>query len=183
MIKKLNSIVSLLCCVSLLGHFVTMTKSMMTGWYNLGVCKNLAHMTGLTVSIHVCLVLIIFFFIHDGSNLSLYGKENMKTIIQRASGLVIMLMVHFHVKNYGFIMSDEPFMMIERIRICVMEIVFFASIFAHLSTSFSKAFISLGLISDCKKINILDIVIRVFCAISMLIVTITMLRFVLAFGV
>lgn len=183
MVKKINAFISLLCCLSLLGHFGTMSYSMLTGWYNFVICKRLAHTTALTVSIHVFLVLIIFFFLHDGSNFSRYWRENIRTIIQRSSGIVIILLVHAHVKNYGFIISGEPFMMVERIRICVMEVIFFTSIFAHVATSFVKAFITLGLISDDKKINTFEKIVNIVCVIGLLLIVVNMLRFVITFGV
>lgn len=182
MIKKANAIISLLCCLSLLGHFTTMTYSMLTGWYDYAICKNLAHLTAICVSIHVVLVFIIFFFLHDGSGSMRYAKDNIRTIAQRFSGLLIIILLHAHVKDYRFIMASAPFPMMERIRICIMEMLFFIAVFIHVSTSFSRIFISLGIVSDVKKIKAIDMSATVFCLVSMIVVIITMLRFVLNFG-
>lgn len=167
MVKKLNTVVSLVCGLSLLGHFLTMTYSMMTGWYDFNLCKKLAHTTAISVSVHVILVLIILFFLHDGSSYGAYKSRNIGTIVQRASGLLMIIFVHFHVTNYGFIMSHAAFQMDERIRICLMETIFFVSVFAHLASSFSKAFITLGILTDIKKVKILDKIIGIFSLVCM----------------
>lgn len=134
MIKKFNAVISLLCSVCLLCHFGTMTYSMLTGWYNYNVCKTLAHLTAGFVGIHVILVMIIFFFLHDGSDLSRYRKENAKVIVQRISGLAMVALLHSHVKNYSFIMSGDPFLTEDKVRVIFLEVFFFCTVFLHLTT-------------------------------------------------
>lgn len=181
MVKKLNALVSLICCLCLFGHCGTMTYSMMTGWYSFAICKNLAHATAITVGVHVALVLVIFFFLQDQSNMSRYKKENGRVMAQRASGLIMIIVLHAHVKNYGFIMSGEPFLAGDKAKVIILEFIFFLSVFMHLSSSFSKAFVSLGLISSKKTLTIVDRVMQVLCIVLFLVVMVTMVRFVVGF--
>lgn len=182
MIKKANAAVSLLCCVTLLGHYGTMVYSLLTGWYSLSLCKNLAYANAAMVSVHVGLVLILFFFFHDSSNLSRYPKENKDALVQRISALVILLLLHAHVKNYGFIMSRDPLSLAERIRIIVMEVLFFEAVFSHVGTSVGKALVSLGLITRRETLQRVNKALHIGTILLNITASLSMIRFVVGFG-
>ena len=176
-LKKLNALVAWLAMLSLLGHMVTMTYSLLTGWYNFSICKGLAYCTAITVGAHVLIVLIIFFFQHDGASTS-YAKLNARTIEQRASALVVLLLLHAHVKSFGFIVAGAPVSLLTKILIIVTEVLFFTAIFSHVVTSFSRSLITLGLIrSDEAEARVTKIVSRT-CTVMLVIICLALIRFV-----
>lgn len=177
MIKKLNAIVGLICILCLCGHFGTMAYSLATGWYDYNICKSLAWATAITVSVHVVLVIIIFLFLHDGSKIT-QKKMNARVIVQRVSGIVMIVFLFFHVKNYGFIVSGDPLIISEKIRIIIMEAIFFWAVFSHISSSFSSALLSLGAITREKTYNRINIAVKIICGACFITIMILMIRFV-----
>lgn len=169
--KKINAFITWIVIVSLLGHVFTMTYSLVTGWYDFGICKTMARATGITVGIHVLLCLIVFFFLHDGSNIGNYKKQNKRTIVQRASAIVTVLLLHVHVKSFGFVVEGAPLTGQAKFGILITEIIFFASIFIHISSSFSKSLITMGFLREEKAEKITDIITRIICIILMIMIT------------
>lgn len=159
-----------------------MTYSMLTGWYDYNVCKTLAHLTAGSVGIHVILVMIIFFFLHDGSDFSRYRKENVRVIVQRISGLAMVALLHSHVKNYSFIMSGDPFLAGDRVRVIILAILFFFAVFLHLTTSVSRALVTLGWIREMKSVRRTDAVLRIGNALLLAVTIFAVIRFVAGFG-
>lgn len=179
MIKKINAIISLLLTVSLLAHLLTMSYSFATGWFNYAVCINLARATGLFACVHVILALIIIFFTHSGTNISCYGKRNVRTIVQRATALLIIAILHLHLSAFNFIGAGMPLDSSQKAVIILTEILFFGSVLAHLSVSFTNAFISLGLIRSEKTEIIMNKGSMAVCIILALFSCISMTRFVM----
>lgn len=180
MIKKLNAVVGLICILCLCGHFCTMAYSLATGWYDYNICKSLAWATGITVSIHVALVIIIFFFLHDGSRIT-EKRKNARVIVQRVSGILMIVFLHFHVKDYGFIVAGDPLIVSEKVRIIIMEAIFFAAVFSHIATSFSSALLTLGAITKEKTYNRINIAVKIICGAGFVTIMILMIRFVSSF--
>lgn len=143
--KKLNALCAWLSIAALLGHLGTMTYSLLTGWYDFALCKNLAYATAISVGAHVLVTLVIFFFLHDGTAPTRYLKHNMQTILQRASGLAMLLLLHAHVKSFGFIVAGEPLDFLTKAGLVATEALFFGAIFTHVATSLPKSLITLGL--------------------------------------
>lgn len=161
----------------LAAHFGTMSYSLLTGWYDFVICKTLARMTAGVVCVHVLISLIIVFFMHDGSRISHYAKRNMRTILQRASGLVILIMIHFHVKAFGFIGAGQHLSGGDRVFILVTELIFFGAIFLHTATSFSRSFITMGLIRSEKTEKTIDRTVIVVTSALMIFITAVLTRF------
>lgn len=173
-LKKVNAVLSWLLSLSLLGHLLTMSYSFLTGWYNYSLCKNLAYLTAGLVTVHVIISVVLIFFFHDGSRISYYGKRNLPTIFQRVTALVIVVILHMHVKAFGFIVAGIKLGFWTKIGIFVTETIFFGAIFLHLAVSFSKSMISVGILRTEKMEKIIDKVAIVVCSVLMLLTTISM---------
>ncbi len=179
MLKKCNSICSWILTVCLFGHFLTMSYSMLTGWYDYSLCKMLARSTAAVTALHVMISLVIVFFFHDGSQLMKYPRHNIRTILQRASGLVIVCLLHMHVKAFQFIMSGTALSVSHKISLLATEILFFAAIFIHLGASFSRSLITMGLLSSDASEKKTDRVIITLCAVLMILTTFALTRYVI----
>ena len=99
-LKKINAVLGLLIVLSLCGHAGTMGFSLWTGWYSFLLCKSLAKITISLLVLHVFCSLCLFFFVHDGAGLK-YSKCNVSTILQRISALLILGLLHIHMKAYA----------------------------------------------------------------------------------
>lgn len=181
-IKKVNSLFALISVMSICGHAGTMVYSLITGWYSYSLCKAFAHITACSVSVHVALCLIIYFFIHEGSKISYAGKENIETIIQRVTGLLIILLVHRHIVNYGFIMSGEVFPTADRVKLLICELIYFGAIFAHLAVSVQRIGISFGIIRSRKAYSVIEKIIKPLCAALFILTAFALVRFVVMWG-
>ena len=178
LLKKMNTICSWIIIGFLLGHLGTMSYSMLTGWYNFFVCKRLAHGTAIAVAIHVMLSLILVFFVHDGTDFSKYKKQNRRVILQRASGLIIVALLHLHIKAFGFIVSGTVLSAADKCFILITEFLFFGAIFVHLGVSFSRSLISMGMIRSDAVQKRADCIFGIFSGLLFLITMIALTRFV-----
>lgn len=178
MAKKINAVCSWLLMGCLLGHLTTMSYSMLTGWYDYFICKTLAHMTAGVFFLHVILSLCIVFFLHDGTSVSYYWRQNRKTMLQRAGGVAMICLVHSHVKNYGFIVSGTPLSPLSKAGMIAAELLFWGCLFTHTALSVSKSCISLGLIRTEKAERRIDRAAMLICAMLMLLAGFAMTRFI-----
>lgn len=162
-IKKINAVCSWMVTILLFGHLGTMSFSMFTGWYNYDVCKSLSHLTAALFAVHVMLSLLIVCFFHDGSSFSYYAKGNKSIILQRLTGISMIALVHLHVKAFQFIVQGTRLSVYEKLFIVITEVIFFISIFIHVSASLVKSFIVLGLIRTEKAEKKATVIVNVIC--------------------
>ena len=177
--KKINAVWGWLSIIALLGHLVTMSYSLLTGWYDFAICKALAYATAITVGGHVVFALIVVMFLHDGANLGGYAGLNKRTILQRASGIAILVLLVAHVHSFGFITAGEPLDAPTKAFIIVTEVLFFAAICTHLATSFSKSLITWGLIREESTERRVNLIAEIVCAVLFVVPCFALVRFVL----
>ena len=108
-LKKTNAVISWILIALLLVHIYTTLVYLLTGRFNLELMMKAPRALAVVCIIHVCISLAIVFFMHDGSDFTRYGKLNQRTFMQRLSGLMILLLVHPHVKLFAsFIYENVP---------------------------------------------------------------------------
>lgn len=178
LLKKLNAICSWIIMGLLLGHLGTMSYSMLTGWYDYNICKKLAHGTAIAVAIHVMLSLLLVFFFHDGTDFSKYKKQNKRIILQRVSALVMLALLHLHIKAFGFIVAGTVLSVADKGFILITEFVFFGSIFVHLGVSFSRSLISLGVLRSDAAQKRADCLLGTLCGLLFVVTMAALTRFV-----
>ena len=177
-LKKINTICSWIIIGFLLGHLGTMCYSMLTGWYDYSICKGLANGTAVVAAIHVMISLILMFFFHDGTDFSKYKAQNRRILLQRASGLVIIALLHLHTKAFGFIAAGTALSVVDKCFILITEFLFFGSIFIHLGVSFSRSLISMGMIRSDAVQKRVDWLLGIFCGLLLVITMVALTRFV-----
>lgn len=166
--KKINAVCSWMLTLVLLGHLGTMGFSMYTGWYNYDICKSLAHLTAAFFAVHVMLSLLIVCFFHDGAAFSYYAKSNKSLILQRITGLLMIALVHLHVKAFRFIVQGTRLSASEKVFIVVTEAIFFISILIHVSASFVKSLLVFGLIRTEKTEKTAARIVNIICTLMFL---------------
>jgi hypothetical protein len=94
-----------------------------------------------------------------------YPKLNVATILQRVSGVAMIVFAGLHVAGAAGYMQPPKLVH------AILPPVFFTIALAHVAVSTSKAFITLG-IGNAKVVKAVDIVVKVICA-ATLIATLT----------
>lgn len=108
--------------------------------------------------LHAVLSAVMAFLGHKGADKGKfkdYPKINISTIIQRTSGILMLLLIGLHI--WGAACFFQP-----KILHAFIQPLFFIMALAHASVSFSKAFITLG-IGNARTIRIIDIATRILC--------------------
>ena len=89
--KKVNACITWILILLFYSHLLVMSYSLATGWYDYNICKTLARATGVVISIHAILSIIVVLFLHDGVKVGYYAKRNIQTIIQRTTAIIILI--------------------------------------------------------------------------------------------
>ena len=177
-VKKCNTICSWILIIALIIHISVTVCFLFTGWYDVDLFIETSRAVAGICMLHICLSLAAVFFLHDGSDLGRYGRYNLQTIMQRASGLAILLLIHSHTRLFSnFLYEWLPLTMAGKVHVFVVEMIFFAVIFIHLVFSFSRSFITLGLIRTDVTMKRLDITAGIICAAGFVITFIALARF------
>lgn len=90
-----------------------------------------------------------------------YPKLNVSTIVQRISGIVLIVFAGLHVAGAAGFMTPPPIVH------AIVPAVFFTIALTHVAVSTSKAFITLG-IGSAKFVKAVDLVIKVICAATLI---------------
>lgn len=159
LLRKTNAILSLLTTFSLLNHSIFISVCMLS---NGSITKSTDVfswiLTGLVV-IHAFISIdIVVSGLMNGENQKCkkYPKKNVSTIIQRASGVLMMIFTGLHIAGaVGYITPPK-------IVHGIIPPLFFIVVLSHVAVSTSKAFITLG-IGNVKFIKFVDITIKVIC--------------------
>lgn len=166
-LKKINAIAALAVILLLAGHISVMTFSLWTGWYNYRICKMLPRMALTILLIHILLSLVILFFSHDGADMK-YRRLNAGTIVQRTSAIAMMILIHLHMNAYAHVAAGITLSAGMTIFRIVTELLFFASVLAHIAVSCEKGCITLGIVRTEKTIRIIKITAYLVCTLLLL---------------
>ena len=90
-----------------------------------------------------------------------YPQLNIATIIQRISGIVLIVFTGLHVAGAAGFMTPPPIVH------AVLPPLFFTIALTHAAVSTSKAFITLG-IGNAKFVKVVDVVVKVICAATLI---------------
>ena len=164
-IKKWNARLSLLTVVLFLIHEGYHLYAYTTMYYNPVLSKVTGYALAGALGLHVILSLISVFVLHDAKKVS-YKKLNIKTVIQRVSAVLIVLLLPIHILSFGLLQSSVGG--IGYILTEIAQILFYAALCCHIAVSFSNALITLGYLTEMRRKRIIDIAVAVICAILFL---------------
>lgn len=164
-IKKWNARLSLLTLLLLLIHEGYQLYAYMTMYYNPVLSKVTGYALAGALILHAILSLVIVFVMHDSKKIA-YKKQNLRTVLQRISGGMIIVLLPIHIFSFGLLQNSAGgvgYVLTE-----IAQILFYAAIFCHFSTSFSNALVTLGWLSDRKKKRVIDIIVTIVCVLLFL---------------
>ena len=170
MIKKWNAVCSWMLTLFLLGHMLTMSIPVLTGGQDYSDCQILA------VLIHVVLCIVSYYPRRGVLNFHRYRKENWRLITQRISGIVILILLYPHMRVLHLIISGATFSGGAKFLVLVTEILFAGAAFLHLSVSFSRSMLTLGLLKNDRMEKLVDYVTWIICGLLMVLTVAARIR-------
>ena len=176
MIKKWNAVCSWVLTLFLLGHMLTMSIPMLTGGHDYSDCQILARGIVATVLIHVVLCIVSYYPRRGMLNFHRYRKENRRLITQRISGIVILVLLYPHMRILHLIISGASFSGGAKFLVLVTEILFAGAAFLHLSVSFSRSMLTLGLLKNDRMEKLVDYVTWIICGLLMVLTVAARIR-------
>ena len=171
MIKKWNAVCSWMLTLFLLGHMLTMSIPMLTGGHDYSDCQILAGGIVATVLIHVVLCIVSYYPRRGILNFQRYRKENW-----RISGIVILILLYPHMRVLHLIISGASFSGGAKFLVLVTEILFAGAAFLHLSVSFSRSMLTLGLLRNDRMEKLVDCVTWIICGLLMVLTVAARIR-------
>ena len=147
-IKKWNARLSLLTLLLLLIHEGYQLYAYITFYYNPTLSKVTGFATAGCFALHAILSVISVFVLHDAKSVA-YKKLNIRTVLQRVSAVLILLLLPLHIFSFSLLKSSAGgvgYVLVE-----AAQIIFYAMLSCHVALSFSNALITLGRLSDIKK--------------------------------
>lgn len=176
-LKKLNAVLSLASMAALLLHLGYSVYAYLKYYYNPTLTKTFSIILMVLTSLHAVLGMSIVFLSGDGSRLSDYPKQNIRTILQRMSAALFFPLLILHVKTFELLKTfsgkDAWFMFYLLI---FTEIIFYGTIILHVAVSLTRALITMGWLQSRKVMRILDLCIWAICSLAFLVSAVAVVR-------
>ena len=163
-LKKLNAALALLAIILALAHIGWSVFAYLTFRYD-PFMKNLTAIPFLVaVLLHAVLGMCIVFLRADGTRLDLYPRLNVRTVLQRVSAALILPLLLLHTRTFGLMSGlAGPGRGLLIALLLLAQALFYAAVLTHVATSFTRALITLGLLTDAKKLRALDLAVWILC--------------------
>ena len=161
-LRKINAVVSLITTALLLSHAISLAAWMLSRGSIPKVGSYAARMLASVTLLHAILSIILLASGHKGSKKikgRVYPKMNLPTILQRVSGVLLLIFTWLHVAGTVGIM--QPPQLVH----AIVPPLFFLLALAHVAISVSKALITLG-IGSAEFIKKADIAVKMLCVIT-----------------
>lgn len=158
LLRKVNAWLSLATTILLFQHTIFYSFWMLSLCDFNSVNKITSRVLAGLMVLHAVLSIAMAFLGHKGADKGRfkdYPHINISTIIQRTSGILMLLLIGLHI--WGAACFFQP-----KILHAFIQPLFFIMALAHASVSFSKAFITLG-IGNAKIVKIIDITTKLLC--------------------
>ena len=176
-LKKMNAILSLATLASLLVHLIYSVYAYLKFYYNPVLTKTFSLIVMVLTCLHAVLGMGIVFLSGDGSRLSDYPKQNIRTILQRVSAALIFPLLFLHIKTFDLLRGfAEKGAWLPFYLMIFAEVCFFGTIILHVAVSITRAFITLGWLQNKKTMDILDRVIWGICSVVFLVSVVVIIR-------
>lgn len=160
-IKKWNARLALLTILLLLIHEGYQLFAYLTFYYNPTLSKATGYAAAGCFVLHGILSAISVFILHDAKSIA-YKRLNIKTVCQRVSAALILLLLPLHIFSFPLLQSSAGgigYWLIE-----TEQILYYAALSGHIALSFSNALITLGRLADIRKKRVIDITVSVIAA-------------------
>lgn len=165
-LKKINASLGLLSILLGLIHLGYSVVSYFIYFFD-SFWKNLtAYPFMVAVCLHAVLGMMSVFLLKDGTSLGTYPALNKGTMIQRMSAALMIPLLILHIKTYSLIeKSAVSGKLLVFILLVAAQVLFFGLVLAHIAVSFSKALLTLGMITSVSAKTRIDRIVYVVCAV------------------
>ena len=156
--RKVNAALSLVCTFLILVHGAYDAVWMMLRGLVPNLPKPIAFVLMGFVIVHTILSIVTAILGSGGKSEikgTMYAKENIKTLVQRIFGGLMLLLLAPHILGMGNRLAPK-------VLHSIIHPIFFLAVYGHTAISSSKAFITLG-IGNAKTIKAIDIVASILC--------------------
>ena len=157
-LRKVNAWLSLLTAILFLDHAIFLSVWMLSRCSINKSTDALPYVLMALMALHALISIVLAILGHRGAakvKYKSYPKMNIPTMVQRISGLLILLMMGLHLA--GAANYYHPKMLH-----AILHPLFFALSLAHISVSVGRAMISLG-IGSAKAVRAVDTVMIILC--------------------
>ena len=159
LLRELNAGFSLVTTLFALAHAISLSAWMLSQGRITPPGKTLPWMLTCLVVVHVLLSICLMISGHKGQKGPkgrAYPKLNQETMVQRITGILMLVFTALHILGATGIMQPPPLIH------AIVPPLFFTIVLAHVAVSTPKALITLGF-GNTKFIKISGIVIKVIC--------------------
>ncbi|MCR4604482.1 MAG: hypothetical protein K5639_00600 [Eubacterium sp.] len=176
-LKKFNAVVAILSVLALFVHMGYNAYAYFALYYN----PFLKTITIIPVMVFMCIHAVCgmcsVFLLGDGTRLDVYKIKNKSTVIQRISAALIFPLLIAHIKTIGLLFdAGGNGNWVVYWLIISAQILFFVVVTIHVITSFSRAFVTLGLLCSENKKRIIDRIVFVFSIVFLLVTVVAIIR-------
>ena len=164
-LKKANAVLAILSEITLLIHIGYTVFAFLTFYYN-PMLKTITALPFIILTcFHAVCGMCAVFIMGDGTSLHTYPKQNIGTLLQRISAAFIFPLLLLHLRTYDLLKySAENANWILFALMILVQTVFYGVTLLHIAVSFSKAFITLGMLGERTKQKRLDRIAWVVCS-------------------
>lgn len=163
-LKKINAGLALLTAATGLIHIIYNVISYLMFIHNEMLTHIIADVFMTLTIIHAVLGMIAITVMGDGSSIKLYPKQNMNTIIQRITGMIMFPLLFLHANTFDLLMKNAKIGNTVVIGLLiVVQILFFGDVLAHIALSIPRALITLGRITSQGQKKRIDRIVFVIC--------------------
>lgn len=163
-LRKANAIFSLLTTIFLYGHAISLAIWMLSSGSTSRAPAVISQIMTVCFVIHAGICMYQMVTSHKGvpkTKSKQYPKLNAQTMVQRISGVFLIVFTWLHIAGTLGIMTPP------QVVHAIVPPLFFALVMAHIAVSASKAFITLG-IGNAKFVKRADKAIKVICAVTLI---------------
>ena len=157
-LKKTNAALAIITTAVLVAHLGYNLIAYICFYYN----QVVSLISGILVSglfiAHGVLAIVILIHSHDSLSIE-YKSLNKRTVFQRITAAVIMVLLPFHV--LGYMLLSKSAGSIFYVLLEAQRFVFYLAVMIHAALSFSNSLVTLGLLADIGKKRILDLVLMI----------------------
>lgn len=139
MLKKINAVSAILLSIFVLLHIVFMSLLLLGVVEFLPVFGIIGKLL-LTVFVTHIIISLCIVFLYSGNGIK-YPKLNKSTVVQRLSSIILLVLIHFHMRDY---FSDNVFVQPSWFGY-ISEMIFTVLLMCHFIPSIDKGLLSLGI--------------------------------------
>ena len=180
-LRKINAGVSLITTILLLIHALSLAAWMLSRGSIPRIGSPVAWALAGAVVLHAILSIAIMISSHKGnkkSKVKAYPKMNVPTIVQRLSGILMLIGTGLHIADATGRLQPPNVIVAGATGVAqqppqsslghaILPPLFFILVMAHIAVSTSKAFITLG-IGNAKFVKRMDIAVKLLCAVTLI---------------